>query len=312
MLRVLLIDDHELMRQGLRSILDREDDVEVVGEAASGRAALELSRTLAPDVVVMDVAMQDQNGIEATRQIRAACPNVKVLALSSHSDARYVNAMLEAGACGYVLKANAYDDLRRALDAARRGRSYLCADVTQSVVGASLRAVGATPAAQLSGREREVLQLLAEGLSSPEIGQRLFIATSTVETHRRNIMRRLGIHSVADLTKYAIREGLTSLDRRNQGQPNPGIGHPLVLSSFFPGCFPSFICVLFLANAGGCSPAEKHHARNPVDRVDPDEASAKGTRGAVGGVDVGAEGAPARARLRLGQGRRRLVEPPAR
>jgi two-component system NarL family response regulator len=213
MLRVLLVDDHELMRQGLRSILEREGDVEVVGEAASGRAALELARTLAPDVVVMDVAMQDQNGIEATRQIRAACPNVKVLALSSHSDARYVTAMLEAGACGYVLKANAYDDLRRALDAARRGRSYLCADVTESVVGASLRGAGATPVAQLSGREREVLQLLAEGLSSPEISQRLFVATSTVETHRRNIMRRLGIHSVADLTKYAIREGLTSLEK---------------------------------------------------------------------------------------------------
>jgi two-component system NarL family response regulator len=213
MLRVLLVDDHELMRQGLRSILERENDVNVVGEAASGRAALELARTLAPDVVVMDVAMQDQNGIEATRQIRAACPNVKVLALSSHSDARYVTAMLEAGACGYVLKANAYDDLRRALDAARRGRSYLCADVTESVVGASLRGAGAAPVVQLSGREREVLQLLAEGLSSPEISQRLFVATSTVETHRRNIMRRLGIHSVADLTKYAIREGLTSLEK---------------------------------------------------------------------------------------------------
>jgi two-component system NarL family response regulator len=213
MLRVLLVDDHELMRQGLRSILERENDVNVVGEAASGRAALELARTLAPDVVVMDVAMQDQNGIEATRQIRAACPNVKVLALSSHSDARYVTAMLEAGACGYVLKANAYDDLRRALDAARLGRSYLCADVTESVVGASLRGAGAAPVVQLSGREREVLQLLAEGLSSPEISQRLFVATSTVETHRRNIMRRLGIHSVADLTKYAIREGLTSLEK---------------------------------------------------------------------------------------------------
>jgi two-component system NarL family response regulator len=136
-----------------------------------------------------------------------------VLALSSHSDARYVTAMLEAGACGYVLKANAYDDLRRALDAARLGRSYLCADVTESVVGASLRGAGAAPVVQLSGREREVLQLLAEGLSSPEISQRLFIATSTVETHRRNIMRRLGIHSVADLTKYAIREGLTSLEK---------------------------------------------------------------------------------------------------
>ena len=163
----------------------------------------------------MDVAMQDQNGIEATRQIRAACPGVKVLALSSHSDARYVAAMLDAGACGYVLKANAYDDLRRALDAARRGRSSLCADVTDAVVGAARHGTGVSPAAspvQLSGREREVLQLLAEGLNSPEIGQRLFVAKSTVETHRRNIMRKLGIHSVADLTKYAIREGLTSLE----------------------------------------------------------------------------------------------------
>ena len=217
MLRVLLVDDHELMREGLRSILEREDDVEVVGEADSGRAALELARTLVPDVVVMDVAMQDQNGIEATRQIRAACPNVKVLALSSHSDARYVTAMLDAGACGYVLKANAYDDLRRALDAARRGRSYLCADVTDAVLSASSRGAGSRPPAAartpLSGREREVLQLLAEGQSSPQISQRLFVATSTVETHRRNIMRKLGIHSVADLTKYAIREGLTSLEQ---------------------------------------------------------------------------------------------------
>ena len=215
MLRVVLVDDHELMRQGLRSILERENEVEVVGEAASGRAALELAQTLAPDVVVMDVAMQDQNGIETTRQIRRACPGVKVLALSSHSDPRYVTAMLNAGACGYVLKANAYDDLRRALDAARRGRSYLCADVTGAVVGASRGAEAAPVAsrAPLSGREREVLQLLAEGLSSPQISQRLFVATSTVETHRRNIMRKLGIHSVADLTKYAIREGITSLER---------------------------------------------------------------------------------------------------
>jgi DNA-binding NarL/FixJ family response regulator len=111
------------MRQGLRSILDREEHVEVVGEAASGRAAVDLARTLSPDVVVMDVAMKDLNGIEATRQIRAECPGVKVLALSSHSDSRYVSAILDAGACGYVLKANAYDDLRRALEAARQGKS---------------------------------------------------------------------------------------------------------------------------------------------------------------------------------------------
>jgi DNA-binding NarL/FixJ family response regulator len=214
-IRVLLVDDHELMRQGLRSILDREEHVEVVGEAAGGRAAVELARTLSPDVVVMDVAMKDLNGIEATRQIRAECPGVRVLALSSHSDTRYVAAILDAGACGYVLKANAYDDLRRALEAAHQGKSYLCPDVTQAVVGASLGGTGlpTDPApASLSPREREVLQLLAEGLTSPQIGKRLFVATTTVETHRRNVMRKLGIHSVADLTKYAIREGLTPLD----------------------------------------------------------------------------------------------------
>jgi len=213
--RLLLVDDHELMRHGLRSILDRADDVEVVGETGSGREAVKLARTLSPDIVVMDVAMKDLNGIEATRQIRAECPGVKVVALSSHADSRYVNAVLEAGACGYVLKANAYDELRRALAAARQGKTYLCSDVTQSVVGTSLHGTGRSADsadASLSPREREVLQLLAEGLTSGEIGKRLFVATSTVETHRRNIMRKLGIHSVADLTKYAIREGLTPLD----------------------------------------------------------------------------------------------------
>ena len=186
-----------------------------MGEAASGREAVKLAHSLEPDVVVMDVAMKDSNGIEATRQLRSALPDLKVIALSSHSDSRYVNAMLDAGACGYVLKANAYDDLRRALVAAQQGKSYLCPDVTASVVGASLRKPERElePShASLSPREREVLQLLAEGLSSPEIGKRLFVAKTTVETHRRNVMRKLRIHSVADLTKYAIREGLTSLE----------------------------------------------------------------------------------------------------
>lgn len=213
--RLVLVDDHELMRQGLRALVDGQKDVEVVGEANDGRTALALVRTLSPDVVVMDVAMKDMNGIEATRQIRAESPSVKVIALSSHADARYVRAMLDAGASGYVLKANAFDDLHRAIDAARLGKSYLCPDVTQAVIGGS--AHGPAPRTDfatglLSPREREVLQLLAEGRTSPEIGKQLFVATTTVETHRRNIMRKLGIHSVADLTKYAIREGLTSLD----------------------------------------------------------------------------------------------------
>jgi len=215
MIRVLLVDDHELMREGLRAILEREKDVRVVGEASNGRQAVELARALEPDVVVMDVAMKDSNGIEATRQLRSDRPEIKVIALSSHSDSRYVNAMLDAGACGYVLKANAYDDLRRALVAAQQGKSYLSPDVTENVVGASLRKTERAAFStheSLSPREREVLQLLAEGLSSPEIGKRLFIATTTVESHRRNLTRKLGIHSVADLTKYAIREGLTSLE----------------------------------------------------------------------------------------------------
>jgi len=212
-MRILLVDDHELMRQALRSLLEKDDQVEVVGEAAAGDEAVRMSRALSPDVVVMDVAMKSLNGIEATRQILNENPKTRVLALSSHSDHRYVGAMLEAGACGYVLKANAYADFHRALEAVHRGKSYLCADVTDAVVGDSLRTSGAaSKGPSLSPREREVLQLLAEGLTSPQIGKRLYVATSTVESHRRNIARRLGLHGVADLTKYAIREGLTEFD----------------------------------------------------------------------------------------------------
>jgi DNA-binding NarL/FixJ family response regulator len=211
--RILLVDDHKLMREGLRSILAREEDVEIVGEASSGREAVSLSRTLDPDVVVMDVGMKDLNGIDATRQIRHEFPDVQVIALSSHSDDRYVSAILEAGACGYLLKANAYSDLRKALQAARQGKSYLCPEVTKGVVEASRHGFRSREdPSVLSEREREVLQLLAEGLTSARIGKRLFIATSTVETHRRSIMRKLEIHSVADLTKWAIREGLTQLE----------------------------------------------------------------------------------------------------
>jgi two-component system NarL family response regulator len=212
-IRVLLVDDHQLMREALRSILEKESNIEVVGEAGDGEQAVLETVRLHPDVVLMDVAMRDLNGIEATRRIREALPGARVLALSSYADRRYVNAMLRAGACGYVLKANAYEELRRAVYAVAAGKTYLCAEVAEDVVETLRRAPEqVTVYERVAPREREVLQLLAEGLSSPEIAQTLGVSTSTVETHRRNLMRKLDLHSVAELTKYAVREGLTTLD----------------------------------------------------------------------------------------------------
>jgi DNA-binding NarL/FixJ family response regulator len=211
--RVLLVDDHQMVREGLRAVLERDEWCTVVGEAASGREAVQLTEALKPDVIVMDVAMSDLNGIEATRQIVSSGSEARVVALSSHSDRRYVKAILGAGAHGYVLKANAYDDLRRAVEAAAEGKKYLSADVTGEMIEIALH--GGEPGAVhelLGPRELEVLQLLAEGLTSSEIAERLFIATTTVETHRRNISRKLDLHNVAELTKYAIREGVTSVD----------------------------------------------------------------------------------------------------
>jgi DNA-binding NarL/FixJ family response regulator len=207
-LRILLVDDHAMLREGLRSILAREPGVEVVGEAADGRAALDAVRALAPDVVVMDVGMADLNGIEATRRIRAESPSTRVIALSTHSDRRYVAGMLEAGARGYVAKVSAYDELRQAVRAVAAGRVYL----SPRLADAGVPAPRVSTTISLAPREREVLQLIAEGHSSPEIAGRLHISGHTVETHRRNIMQKLGLHSVAELTRYAIREGITSLD----------------------------------------------------------------------------------------------------
>jgi two-component system NarL family response regulator len=211
--RILLVDDHQLMREGLRSILEKDSDFSVVGEAGGGREAVRLAEKLRPDVVVMDVAMSDLNGIEATRQIKAALPKTSIVALSSHLDRRYVKAMLDAGAAGYVLKSNAYDELKSSVEAASRGLKYLCAEVTAQIVDSALQHGSSGSVYEILGaREREVLQLLAEGLTSSQIAERLHISTSTVETHRRNIMKKLDVHNVAELTKYAIREGLTPLE----------------------------------------------------------------------------------------------------
>jgi DNA-binding NarL/FixJ family response regulator len=211
--RILLVDDHRMVREGLRAVLEKHEGYGIIGEAGGGREAVGLARALTPDVVVMDVAMSDLNGIEATRQICANVPRARVIALSSYCDRRYVAAILAAGAYGYVLKESASDELCRAVDAAMSGHRYLCAEVTSDVVERALKG-GASGAVQdsLGPREVEVLQLLAEGLTSSEIASSMHIGTSTVDTHRRNIMKKLDLHSVAELTKYALREGVTSLE----------------------------------------------------------------------------------------------------
>ena len=215
-IRILLVDDHQMMRDGLRSILDLEDDLDVVGEAGNGYEALELARTRRPDVIVMDIGMKDLNGIEATRQIMAHNSRAKVIALSTHSSEPYVISMLEAGASGYVIKDAAVDEMRRAIRVVADGSHYLSPEIAGTVVTSRLRtpaAESASTSAALAPRERQILQLLAEGHTSSEIARQLHIATTTVDSHRRNIMKKLDLHSVAELTKYAIREGLTSLER---------------------------------------------------------------------------------------------------
>lgn len=213
-IEVMIVDDHVMMRDGLRSILEKEGDIRVVDEAGDGRAALDKLAVHQPDIVIMDVALPDLNGVDATRKIHEAFPRVRVVALSTHADKRYVSAMLEAGARGYVLKEAAAADLVSAARVVLRDQVYLsprvAADVVESYVGARADRVGG---AALGGREREVLQLIAEGESSKMIAGVLGIAVSTVEVHRRNIMRKLGLHTIAELTKYAIREGLTSVER---------------------------------------------------------------------------------------------------
>jgi DNA-binding NarL/FixJ family response regulator len=215
-IRVLIADDHKIMLAGLRSILEKQTDFEVVGEADNGRKAVQMAQEKKPDVVVMDVSMPDLNGIEATKQIIESLPETRVIALSMHSDKRFVMGMLRAGASGYLLKDCASQELANAIVQVARGKKYLSPEITGVVIndfllGDSSEDV-AIAASQLSPREREVLQLIAEGWSTKQIASHLYVSIKTIETHRRQIMKKLDLHSIADLTKYAIREGLTSIE----------------------------------------------------------------------------------------------------
>jgi DNA-binding NarL/FixJ family response regulator len=212
--QILIADDHQMLRDGLRKLLEA-DPGGAVSEAEDGRTAVRMAAEGSPDVVVMDVSMPDLNGIDATRQIMATNPQTKVVVLSAHSDARSVRQALDAGAKGYVPKDAAYDELAGAIRAVMADQVYLSPRIASAVVhpvdaGAPTNGSGGK---RPSPREREVLQLMAEGKATKEIAAILHVSVKTVETHRRQLMEKLDLHSVAELTKYAVREGITSLER---------------------------------------------------------------------------------------------------
>ena len=212
--RIILAEEHRITREGLVNLLQERSDMEVVGEAENGREAVRLASELSPDLVIMDVTMPDLNGIDATRIITSGSNNTKVIALSMYSDKQFVQGMIQAGASGYLLKDCAFEELVSAIQAVIQGNTYLSPGIAGIVVQDYLNKLTTDRSSAdtvLTNREREVLQLIAEGKSTKEIAARLGVSVKTIETHRRQIMEKLGIFSIAELTKYAIREGLTSL-----------------------------------------------------------------------------------------------------
>jgi len=216
-IKVLLAEDHTIVRKGLLSLLKTETDIEVVAEAEDGRQAVEQVAHLKPDVVVMDISMPSLNGLEATRQIKKNSTDVKILILSVHTDKEYIFQALRAGASGYLVKKAAPMDLINAIQALYRGESFLSPSISKKVIeeyikNASKMSETKDRSENLSGREREVVQLIAEGLSNQKIAELLHVSVKTVETHRARIMKKLDIHNAAGLTKYAVRRGWVSLE----------------------------------------------------------------------------------------------------
>jgi DNA-binding NarL/FixJ family response regulator len=210
-IRVLLAEDHTIVRKGLRSLLEDEANIQVVGEAEDGREAVRMTQELLPDVVLMDISMPGLSGLEATRQIKERFPEVNVLVLTRHANEEYVLQILQAGASGYVVKKAAPAELMLAIQAVYRGDSFLSPAISREVIEEYTRRAGANDYDRLTDREREVLQLIAEGRSNREIAELLHVSMKTVENHRANLMDKLGLRSVAELTRYAIRKGIISL-----------------------------------------------------------------------------------------------------
>lgn len=213
--RVLLVDDHTLVRAGIRSLLERVSGIAVVGEAKDGREAMELLKTAPVDVVLMDIAMKGLNGLDATMQVKRAHPDTHVIILSMHASEEYVMQALRAGASGYLLKDSAMLELERAVMAVRRGETYLSSPISKQVVENYMQRVGGdrTALSLLTARQREILQLIAEGNSTKAIARLLVVSVKTVETHRAQLMERLDIHDVPGLVRYAIRVGLITPGR---------------------------------------------------------------------------------------------------
>lgn len=212
---ILIVDDHEIVREGLRALLDRESDFDVIGEGTNGHDAVRLACELQPDVIVMDISMPDLNGVEASHRIKAQAPQAKIVALSMHTGRHFINKMFYAGVSAYVVKSGAFDDLATAIRRSRSNKTFMSQAVTDIVVQDYVHHLarpdrdGVSP---LTTREREVLQLIAEGHAAKVIAARLDVGVRTIETHKRRITKKIDRRSVAELTKYAISEGLTSLE----------------------------------------------------------------------------------------------------
>lgn len=211
-IKIILADDHAVLRHGLSKAFLNETDMEVVAQAKDGRTTVELVRELKPDVVIMDIGMPDLNGIEATRQIVSEWPNVRIVALSMHSGKNFIMEMFKAGASGYLLKDCEFDELANAVRVVHGGKTYVSPSISDVVIESTMQGNPQrkdSAFAVLTKREREILQLLTEGQTTKQIARNLHISTKTVEVHRLNIMNKLKIDSIAQLTKYAIQEGLT-------------------------------------------------------------------------------------------------------